>query len=461
MKKQKISTLNELTRNRYINPLYSPVWILNIEKIEVKQSYFLKIYLLINLDIYKIKEITVLIPELKQNLEVNEFKISEKYNDPNVMGCVLKLPVNVENLSDISILSIKYDNNFERFESQEHARLSFYKNSNDVFAVKYLNNINGDFVVFPEENSEYWKCSCGKINKTRDNECLNCFRDKNNIFGFTSNMVNSLDLAIFHFLKEVDFNIHIDFDENLKQIFDGSKTINKRKNISQDLENKLKREYESKLREYINDFKTNHNIYLNKSISIEENLENYYSKMNIPVIYYELIFNDLEIKKILKEYEIIIRNKENNKKKLKNIIVSITILIIMIFALSQTILKSTIDSYFSELSEKRSIEISEKWSGKWCVIERNGGSYSYEDCITINVKNKEIIFYFPTSFIHDYNPKTNIANIKEATFSKLTLADWPVDTLTDGEHYFTFINNNEIQSHFTGSRVVGSTYSKQ
>lgn len=456
-----INVLNELTRNKNLNSAVSPIWILKVEQIEIKNKIYLKIFLVRNQSIEELKEINFFISELNSNFIAYVFKDSEQYKDPNIFGCVINIPQNISELKSVSIASIKFKSTLIEFDVNNYRELSFYENVDDINAIKYLKSFNSNIVTFPKVNDKDWLCCCGKINRNENNECLNCHNTKQYIFNDFLKSKNSVEFAMTKFIETVKFDIHLNFEQNLHNIFDKNKIINNLKYLNANFKMQLKSKYDSRVFEYISEFKNKNKLLLDSKATFDENISNYYARFRIPEEFYISILNDNEINAILNEYNFLLNKKLKSKKRWKIVLTSLLAISVIALILSLTVFKPVIINFSSELNARRAEQIADRWNGKWCVTERDGGSYGYENCILIDIKNEKITFYYPSNYIQVYNPKANTSIISEVASNELILGNWPIKTLVESDHSFRFNSDGTITHLESGSLSDGSTYTKE
>lgn len=307
MIKNNIEYLYQLEKSGQTNLLDSDIWIINIEKVFFKGKYFLKILVHQNIEILdKLKGVTFKVTFNGNVVFINCFEFSkvEKIDDPALFGCLLEMPeqysggVYFTEISSYVLLNEEIKN-----EQPKIITVKLENEQREIEINKYLSRSIKNYIVFPKIDKEYWLCSCGNYNSTKNSECKNCKNEKSYI-------------------------------ENLVKI--GLPSL------------------------FVNSYITNEYKNLNLNVSVEKNIEQLKSKLHG---YFSEIKNvDIKFdeKMITNEYD----NQKNqlkiNSRNKKKWIVSLSILIALFFSITVYI-----NIKKAEEQKKLTEELKEIWNGSW------------------------------------------------------------------------------------------------
>ena len=388
-----IDLLMLLSINRITNFKESPIWILKVEKIEKNRKYFLKVYLLKNQDIGKIDSIDFYIKELNEVYNINLFKESDQFYNPNVLGCVISLSKSISDLSNISIQSIKSELSTYNFKNCNSEIITFYKDDYHINRIQVLNSINNNYICFPEEDNKNWICKCGKINNLTIESCVNCKTKKSHLFRNISQFRHFNEFILREYIEKIDsFDISLNFDENLKRKFEKFNDFDYVTFLNTNLKEELLAKFNSQIHEYITEFKRKNQIIFSPSKSFQANLDDYYKKTKLEKSYFKDVFNDSELDELKNKYEMNLDLEKRKINKIKNLSLILSIIVLILIVLSQTILKPVINNYILMVEQRNYSQVVDKWNGEWCVIEETSASYSYENCIVIDIESKKVKF---------------------------------------------------------------------
>ena len=176
MIKMNQEVLIELSENGLINPLLSPIWLLKYENIYHKGTFYLKVYLLENTDISKLDEVQFEIRNEDLNFLVNvdTFNKAESYKNDSVLGCLIKLPHELENKDfDLFIRRLVINNKVIQFNEGDYGVYRLNESQTEIPKNKYLSKALNNYTFLPSHiENNMWICSCGKVNN--GNKCENC-----------------------------------------------------------------------------------------------------------------------------------------------------------------------------------------------------------------------------------------------------------------------------------------------
>ena len=219
-------TLQELQNNSYHHNLESPVWLFKIEKLFHKGSFYLKLYLIHNMDVSNLNAVRVCIDFKETNFEVDivEFKKAESYPKDPIFGCLVKLPPEFnDDEYTVELVSLIKDNKRILLDPSKVIPIDFKLDERNTELNKYLVEHIPNFQQFPSIYEDYWQCSCGKYNSV--DLCQNCGQSQNRIKEMISTNLESLFIQTY--LEHTPFkpNLKQSYDTNLNQYFEPLKKM--------------------------------------------------------------------------------------------------------------------------------------------------------------------------------------------------------------------------------------------
>lgn len=165
----KAKIFDVLSHNTIENDMALPYWVYKLEPVFVANKKFLKIYLF-NRAFDHIPLNSIHFQYEGAEYRSYSFSTVSEFNDQDIVGCAVE--VFSDNLGqNITVLDETLDG-IEFRSSQnniKYIRKSFPDNDKSLLAdyPKYKNN----HCVFPQINTEFWQCSCGRIHDLRKMEC--------------------------------------------------------------------------------------------------------------------------------------------------------------------------------------------------------------------------------------------------------------------------------------------------
>lgn len=220
MIKYNIEILKELENNNLLNVYTSPVWILKVEKIFHKGSFYLKTYVFKNLSDIKINEITFKVSYSNKEIiqKVSDISRADSYPNDPIYGCLVKLPEDYnDSVFGILINGLVIDSNLIDFSKSKNEILKFSNNPLDDKNVVYIRENSEHFLIYPRLEKNYWQCSCGKFNVNDNDVCVNCGTKKNYIKDIVEKGMEFLTLEIYLKKNPIKFNPKLNFETAYKE----------------------------------------------------------------------------------------------------------------------------------------------------------------------------------------------------------------------------------------------------
>lgn len=141
-------------------------WIYNIENLIVDNKRYLKIYLFNrNNSTQQLNSITF--KYYDRIYTINSFSIVSEYETPKIIGCICEIDISYSKNS-VTVISEITDG----LKYVQSCNLVKYENPFLIFNInEYLQN---EINVFPYICNQFWQCSCGSINNSKELICSNC-----------------------------------------------------------------------------------------------------------------------------------------------------------------------------------------------------------------------------------------------------------------------------------------------
>lgn len=221
MKKIHQELLFELHKNGLTNPLLSPIWLLKYENIYHKGTFYLKVYLLENTDITKLNEVQFEIRNEDLNFLVNvdTFNQAESYKNDSVLGCLIKLPHELENKDfELLIRRLVINNKVIQFNESDFSVYRLNESQTEILKNKYISKVLKNYTFLPSHiENNMWICSCGKVNS--GTKCENCNSSLEDINKLIDKNLDNLFIQTYSEKNPFNSNPKIDVNSNLKNHF--------------------------------------------------------------------------------------------------------------------------------------------------------------------------------------------------------------------------------------------------
>lgn len=216
------STLKELQNNSFNHNLDSPIWLFKVEKIFHKGSFYLKVYIIKNAKFDTLNSIKVKVSFNDSSFEDNviAFKKADSYPNDPILGCLVKLPSDFNDVAyTIELIAVIIDNKLIDLDLSKTIELDYKLDERNSEICKYLGNNIENFYQFPTIFSNYWQCSCGKYNTEHLTTCQNCGRSLESIEKFISVGLNNLFIQTYLEKNPFKPNLNLSYEANLNQYF--------------------------------------------------------------------------------------------------------------------------------------------------------------------------------------------------------------------------------------------------
>jgi len=265
------------------------------------------------------------------------FQIDTRYNNPNIMYFVIERDIH-ETSSIVDIDAYIIDNKRVVLPRQYTSHIEFNDNTmiKDIIKDKYFKGQEDLCVTVPVIQHQYWICTCGYYNQTKDIICPKCGMKKTLISRLESIQANDL-------LVDINSLIEVNAHETLAVIIE--RAVNKyheryhipKKEILDAINiSILKKRQEQFVDRTIHHYIHKHPVEYNLKMSFKDNILTYCQKITNQVITLEDVYNHLDLKQCKEDY--LQTKTQNNQRKKQFKFVGFIILMLSIFIASIFIL---------------------------------------------------------------------------------------------------------------------------